>query len=153
MATIRDLTKAIIELKKHLTALEAENARLKADVASTHEQAYALCKEVVDALHEETGALSRQLQEQRTEIEALKAERVIVREDGSVDHEAMALQALDLMSKKFEHIDAEIKSLDQAVTSLNSFRNGHLLDHEAEESKRREFTSYFDKHPGDRANI
>ena len=149
MATIKDLTTAVLELKKRLSILEAENARLKADNDLFY-QATKVAMEEFIGLRDNT---SEMLEAQRAEIEALKAERMIVREDGSVDHEAMALQALDLMSKKFEGFEAEIKSLDQAVTSLNQFRARHLLDHEAEESKRREFTSYFDKSPGDRANI
>jgi uncharacterized protein with gpF-like domain len=153
MATMKDMTKAIIELKNQLKVLKDENAALANEVARTHDQAYAFCKDVVEEFIGLRNSTNEMLEAQRAEIEALKAERVIVREDGTMDTEAMALQALDLMTAKFEHIQTEIRSLDQTVVSLNHFRDRHLLDHEAEESKRREFTSYFDKHPGDRANI
>jgi hypothetical protein len=111
MATIKDLTMAILELKKRLTALEAENARLKAD----NDLFYRATKVTMEEFIDLRTSTKEALEAQRAEIEALKSERVIVREDGSVDHEAMALQALDVMGKNFEHIEAEIKSLDQAV--------------------------------------
>jgi phage shock protein A len=141
MATNKDVAQAITLLNKRVTALEAANSSQQA-INDKLAEAITMALEEYVKLRDDT---LNTLKVQHEAIEALKAERVIVNADGTIDADMTALQAVDVMSQKLEEISTQVRSLDQAVISLDHFRTTHLRDHEFEASKRQEFVSYFDR--------
>jgi hypothetical protein len=141
MATNKDLVKAITLLNGRVTALEAANTSLQA-INNQLVEGVKMALEEYLKLRDDT---SDALKVQHEAIEALKAERAIGNAGGVIDTDMMALQAVDLVSRKLEEISTQVGSLDQAVISLEHFRTTHLRDHEFEQNKQKEFVSYFDR--------
>jgi hypothetical protein len=141
MATNKDLAKAITLLNGRVTALEAANTSLQT-INNQLVEGVKMALEEYLKLRDDT---SDALKVQHEAIEALKAERAIGNAGGVIDTDMMALQAVDLVSRKLEEISTQVGSLDQAVISLEHFRTTHLRDHEFEQNKQKEFVSYFDR--------